>query len=62
MSLIIDSHAHVVIPPESYKYMAELVSSRANPARGKASRGSVGRHATTTFITIESVAIGFALL
>lgn len=32
MSLIIDSHAHVVIPPESYKYMAELVSSRANPA------------------------------
>lgn len=32
MPLIIDSHAHVVIPNESYKYMAELVSSRANPA------------------------------
>jgi 4-oxalmesaconate hydratase len=32
MSLIIDSHAHVVIPPESYKFMAELVSSRANPS------------------------------
>jgi len=32
MSLIIDSHAHVVIPPESYKFMAELVASRANPA------------------------------
>ena len=31
MPLIIDSHAHVVIPPESYKFMAELVSSRANP-------------------------------
>lgn len=31
MSLIIDSHAHVVIPTESYKFMAELVSSRANP-------------------------------
>jgi len=29
--LIIDSHAHVVIPTESYKFMAELVSSRANP-------------------------------
>ncbi len=29
--MIIDSHAHVVIPPESYKFMAELVSSRANP-------------------------------
>lgn len=32
MSLIIDSHAHVVIPPESFKFMAELVASRANPA------------------------------
>ena len=31
MSLIIDSHAHVVVPPESFKYMAELVASRANP-------------------------------
>lgn len=30
--MIIDSHAHVVVPPESYKYMAELVASRANPA------------------------------
>lgn len=33
MPLIIDSHAHVVIPPGSYQYMAELVSSRANPTR-----------------------------
>lgn len=32
MSLIIDSHAHVVLPPESYKFMSELVASRANPA------------------------------
>lgn len=31
MPLIIDSHAHVVVPPDSYKYMAELVASRANP-------------------------------
>jgi len=31
MPLIIDSHAHVVVPPESYKFMAELVASRANP-------------------------------
>ncbi len=29
--MIIDSHAHVVVPSESYKYMAELVASRANP-------------------------------
>lgn len=32
MPLIIDSHAHIVVPPESSKYMAELVASRANPA------------------------------
>lgn len=31
MPLIIDSHAHVVLPADSYKYMAELVASRANP-------------------------------
>lgn len=30
--MIIDSHAHIVVPAESYKYMAELVASRANPA------------------------------
>ncbi|WP_322012403.1 amidohydrolase family protein [Paraburkholderia sp. J12] len=30
--MIIDSHAHVVIPTESYRYMAELIASRANPA------------------------------
>jgi 4-oxalmesaconate hydratase len=29
--MIIDSHAHVAIPPESYRYMAELVANRANP-------------------------------
>ena len=32
--MIIDSHAHVVIPPDSYKFMAELVASRANPTGG----------------------------
>jgi 4-oxalmesaconate hydratase len=31
MSMIIDSHAHVALPPECYRYMAELVASRANP-------------------------------
>lgn len=30
--MIIDSHAHVVVPSESYKFMGELVASRANPA------------------------------
>ena len=30
--MIIDSHAHVVVPSESYRFMGELVASRANPA------------------------------
>lgn len=29
--MIIDSHAHVVMPAESFRYMAELVGGRANP-------------------------------
>jgi 4-oxalmesaconate hydratase len=29
--MIIDSHAHVVVPDYSYKYMSELVGSRGNP-------------------------------
>ncbi|HEY0105607.1 MAG TPA: amidohydrolase family protein [Rhizomicrobium sp.] len=29
--MIIDSHAHVVMPDDIFKFMAELVSSRANP-------------------------------
>lgn len=32
MPLIIDSHAHAVLPTESYKYMAELAANRGNPA------------------------------
>jgi 4-oxalmesaconate hydratase len=30
--VIIDSHAHVMVPADSYKYMGELVASRANPS------------------------------
>ena len=29
--MIIDSHAHVVMPPQSFRFMAELVGGRANP-------------------------------
>src|SRR5580700_5595056 len=29
--MIVDSHAHVIMPSELYRYMADLVSSRANP-------------------------------
>jgi 4-oxalmesaconate hydratase len=31
--MIIDSHAHVVIPSYSHKFLSELVGSRANPVR-----------------------------
>ena len=30
--MVIDSHAHIVMPPESFRYMAELVGGRANPS------------------------------
>jgi 4-oxalmesaconate hydratase len=30
--LIIDSHAHVVMPPQSFRFMAELIGGRGNPA------------------------------
>jgi 4-oxalmesaconate hydratase len=29
--MIIDSHAHILMPPESFRFMAELVGGRANP-------------------------------
>jgi len=29
--MIINSHAHVVLPADSYKYIAELIASRAYP-------------------------------
>lgn len=31
--MIIDSHAHVVVPSDSYQFMCELVGGRANPAK-----------------------------
>jgi 4-oxalmesaconate hydratase len=33
--MIIDSHAHIVLPSESLKYMTELVGGRGNPAQKK---------------------------
>src|SRR5271154_7472327 len=29
--MIVDSHAHIVMPDELYRHFVELVSSRANP-------------------------------
>lgn len=50
--MIIDSHAHVVVPPESYKYMAELVASRANPAAAPKLTDEAIRTAGQTIIDI----------
>lgn len=50
--MIIDSHAHVVIPPESYKYMAELVAGRANPSAGVKLTDEAVRVAGQTIINI----------
>jgi 4-oxalmesaconate hydratase len=52
MPLIIDSHAHVVLPSDSYKYMAELVASRANPAGGPSLTDDGVRAAGQTIIDI----------
>lgn len=36
--MIIDSHAHIVMPPEMYGFVADLVGSRANPGTGRGSK------------------------
>ena len=50
--MIIDSHAHVVLPQESYRYMAELVSSRSNPAAGVSLPDSSVRGAGESLLAI----------
>src|SRR5712675_3158561 len=45
--MIIDSHAHVVMPDELYRYMGELIASRANPAGPYGGVGSEALHAVT---------------
>jgi len=52
MPLVIDSHAHVVLAPESYKFMAELAANRANPTNvPKVSDDSI-RAAAQTIVDI----------
>lgn len=45
--MIIDSHAHVVMTDELYRYMGELVASRANPAGPFAGVGEDALHAVS---------------
>src|SRR5258706_8172856 len=42
--MIIDSHAHVVMTDALYRYMGELVASRANPAGPFAGVGEAALH------------------
>ncbi|MDB5874446.1 MAG: 4-oxalomesaconate hydratase [Ramlibacter sp.] len=50
--MIIDSHAHVMVPPGSYRYMAELVASRANPAQSPSLADAEVRAAGQSIIDI----------
>lgn len=52
MQLIIDTHAHVIVPPGSYKYMAELAASRANPSFPPNLSDASVRHAGQTIVDI----------
>ncbi|HEU0201320.1 MAG TPA: amidohydrolase family protein [Burkholderiaceae bacterium] len=54
--MIIDSHAHIVMPPESFRYMAELVGGRANPSTTpKIPDASVRKVAEELVRTMDSV-------
>ncbi len=54
--MIIDSHAHIVMPPESFRYMAELVGGRANPSTSpKIPDASVRKVAEELVRTMDSV-------
>ncbi|MEZ2298568.1 amidohydrolase family protein [Variovorax sp. RCC_210] len=50
--MIIDSHAHVIVPPESYKFMSELVASRANPAMSAKLTDNAVREAAQSILDI----------
>lgn len=54
--MIIDSHAHIVMPPESFRYMAELVGGRANPSTTpKIPEASLRKVAEELVRTMDSV-------
>ena len=54
--MIIDSHAHIVMPPESFRFMAELIGGRANPhTLPKIADASVRKVAEELVKTMDSV-------
>lgn len=52
MPLIIDSHAHAILPTESYKFMAELAANRGNPANAAKVSDDGVRAAAKTILDI----------
>lgn len=50
--MIIDTHAHVVLPPYSYRFMAELVGSRGNPSNPPTHTEKGVREAAQTILDI----------
>ena len=61
--MIIDSHAHVQMPPECYRYMSELVGGRANPtATPKIPDASVRTAAENTLKIMDSVGTDVQLI
>ncbi len=50
--MIIDSHAHIVMPPQSFRFMAELVGGRANPSVPPKITDDVVRKSAEELITI----------
>lgn len=54
--MIIDSHAHIVMPPESFRFMAELIGGRSNPhTLPKIADTSVRKVAEELVRTMDSV-------
>lgn len=61
--MILDSHAHVNMPPESYKYFSELVGGRANPTVSpKIGDAAVRASAEATIKMMDSVGTDVQLI
>ena len=50
--MIIDSHAHVVMPPQSFKFMSELIGGRGNPSVNPKIPDEAVKKVATELVTI----------
>ena len=55
--MIIDSHAHVVMPPQSLKFMSELVGGRGNPSVDPKIPDEAIRKVATEVVTIMDLSL-----